>query len=254
MWPSTPTPARVPRRPRRRPRRRLRDGPSRPCRRPGRRRSPPGSPRSQRSAHGARRRPPAARVAAAHPGARAGHRRPGPRQVAGAPRRRHRLRHPRRRDPARVRPAHGLHHGAPHPRPPRAGRGTRGRGVCGGDRSRGGVHGDVGPRRDQPRHAARGRLHGLDADRRHHRPGVEQGHRDRRLPGGRHPGHHHAHHEAQLPRHRRVGDPASARRGVPRGRDRPPRSGARRHQQGRPAGQHLLLAGRPRSTCRATVR
>ena len=39
---------------------------------------------------------------------------------------------------------------------------------------------------------------------------VEQGHRHRRLPGGRHPRHHDADHEAQLPRDRRGGDPAGA--------------------------------------------
>ena len=62
----------------------------------------------------------------------------GPIEVTGAQslvrsarvrRGRHHLRHPRRRDPAGVRPAAGLRQGPAHPRPPRAGRRPRGRGL-----------------------------------------------------------------------------------------------------------------------------
>jgi acetolactate synthase-1/2/3 large subunit len=67
--------------------------------------------------------------------------------------------------------------------------------------------------------------------------------RHRRLPGGRHPRHHDADHQAQLPRHRPDRDPARHRRGLPHRLDRAPGAGARRHLQGRPAGpDDLLLA------------
>ena len=59
-----------------------------------------------------------------------------------------------------------------------------------------------GPGRDQPGHADRRRAHGLGADRRDHRPGARSARdRHRRLPGGRHPRHHDADHQAQLPGH-----------------------------------------------------
>ena len=57
-------------------------------------------------------------------------RRPHPRDARG----RRRLRHPRRSDPAALRPAHGLPLGPAHPRPPRAGRRPRRRGVRPGHR------------------------------------------------------------------------------------------------------------------------
>src|ERR1043165_4430141 len=44
-------------------------------------------------------------------------------------------------------------------------------------------HGDVRPRRDEPRHADRRRVDGLDAARLHHRPGQVEPDRHRRLPG-----------------------------------------------------------------------
>ena len=69
----------------------------------------------------------------------------------------------------------------------------------------------------------------------------------RRLPGGRHPGHHAADHQAQLPGADRRGDPADPGRGVPPGRHRPARPGPRRHPQGRAAGaDHVQLAADPR--------
>ena len=80
--------------------------------------------------------------------------------VAGDGGRRDRLRHPRRRDPARLRPADGLHDPA-HPGAPRAGRRPRGRGLRPGDRPGRRLHGDVGPGRHQPGDADRRRLHGL---------------------------------------------------------------------------------------------
>ena len=78
--------------------------------------------------------------------------------------------------------------------------------------------------------------------------------RHRRVPGGRHPRHHDADHQAQLPGHRRRRDPARDRRGVPHRLDRPARPGARRHHQGRPAGAARRSPGRRRSTCPATAR
>ena len=57
-----------------------------------------------------------------------------------------------------------------------------------------------GPGRDQPRDPDRRRLPRLDADRVHHRPGADAPDRHRRLPGGRHPGHHHADRQALLAR------------------------------------------------------
>ncbi len=104
------------------------------------------------------------------------------------------------------------------------------------------------PRRDEPGHPAGRRLHGLGADRRHHRPGGQRLHRDRRLPGGRHPRHHDADHQAQLPGHRPRRDPAADRRGLPPGL--PPAGPARsgRRPQGRAAGDHrlqLAAADRP---------
>ena len=68
-----------------------------------------------------------------------------------------------------------------------------------------------------------------------------------RLPGGGHPGHHAADHQAQLPGADGRGDPAGHGRGVPPGLDRPSRPGAGRHPQGRAAGaDHLLLAAHAR--------
>ncbi len=170
-----------------------------------------------------------------------GDRRAEPGALARGDGRRHRLRHPRGRDPPGLRPAARLGQGAPHPGAPRAGCRPRGRGVRRCHRTRRRLHGDLRPGRDQPRHAARRRAHGLRADRRHHRPGHVGRHRHRRLPGGRHPRHHDADHQAQLPGDQRRRHPPHHRRGVPHRRHRPPRPGARRHLQGRPAGAHHVL-------------
>ena len=179
---------------------------------------------------------------------RRGHRCPGARPLARGGRRRHGLRHPRRRDPARPttrcstprRSATSSCVTSRAPATPPRGMPRR--------RARGRVHGDLGAGCDQPRHADRGRPHGLRAHGRHHRAGRERLHRHRRLPGGRHPRHHDADHEAQLPRHRPGQDPAGHRRGLPRRQHRPTRPRPRRHQQGRPAGDddlQLAAADRP---------
>ena len=61
-------------------------------------------------------------------------------------------------------------------------------------------------------------------------------HRHRRLPGGRHPRHHDADHQAQLPGDPRRGHPPGDRRGLPHRQHRATRPGAGGHPQGRPAG------------------
>ena len=106
-----------------------------------------------------------------------------------------------------------------------------------GDRPGRRLHGDLRPGRDQPGHADRRRLHGLGADRRDHRPGrrsasigtdafQEADIRGITMPITKH--------------NFLVTDPAEIprddRRGVPHRLDRPPRPGARRHRQGRAAG------------------
>ena len=82
--------------------------------------------------------------------------------------------------------------------------------ACDGhERSRGHEH----------RHAARRHVHGLDPDRRDHRPGRVLGDRHRRVPGGRHRRHHDAGDEAQLADLRREGHPRiCARRSTSRRR------------------------------------
>ena len=158
--------------------------------------------------------------------------------LAGGGRRRAHLRHPGRRDPPGVRPADGLQDPA-HPGAARAGRRPRGPGLRRGDRPGRRLHGDVGPRRDQPGDADRRRAHGLRADGRGHRPGRRRGDRDRRLPGGRHPRHHDADHQAQLPRHRPRRDPAARSR--------------RRSTSPRPAGPARCSSTSPSPRCRRTT-
>ena len=82
-----------------------------------------------------------------------------------------------------------------------------------------------GPARDEHRHAALRRVHGLDPDRRDHRPGRVLGDRHRRVPGGRHRRHHDAGHEAQLARSPtpRTSRASSARRSTSRRRVGPAR-------------------------------
>ena len=111
-----------------------------------------------------------------------------------------------------------------------------------------------GPGRDQHRHAALRRVHGLDPDRRDHRSGRVLGDRHRRVPGGRHRRHHDAGHQAQLVDHRRA--------------TTSPASSARRSTSRRPAGpvrcsstsrrtsptRRWSGTGPRRSTCPATSR
>ena len=172
------------------------------------------------------------------------HRGPEPGHVAGGSGRHRHLRHPGRRHPAGVRPADGLHDPA-HPGPARAGRRPRRAGVRRRDRPGGRLHGHVRAGCHQPGHPDRRRAHGLGADRGDHRPGRRRRDRHRRLPGGRHPRHHDADHQAQLPGHRPRRDPATDRRGVPHRQHRPPRTGARGHREVRaPGDDHLRVARR----------
>ena len=57
----------------------------------------------------------------------------------------------------------------------------------------------LGARRHQRGDRNRHRLHGLDPDGHHHRPGADPRHRARCIPGVRHGRHHAAVREAQLP-------------------------------------------------------
>ena len=133
-----------------------------------------------------------------------------------------------------------------HPGPPRAGRGPRRHGLRPGHRPGGGVHGHQRSGGDEPGDPDRRRAHGLGADGRDHRSGPQQGDRDRRLPGGRHPRHHDADHQAQLPPHRPGRHPAHHRRGLPHRRHRSAGAGPGRRRQGRAAGHdHLHLAPAP---------
>ena len=59
------------------------------------------------------------------------------------------------------------------------------------------------PGRHEPRHRHRHGDARFDPHGVHHRAGLLEGHRDRRLPGDGHHRRHAAHHEAQLPRHAR---------------------------------------------------
>ena len=93
-------------------------------------------------------------------------------------------------------------------------------GYAQGDRPGRRLHRDLGSGRHQPGHADRRRVHGLGADRGHHRPGRPRDDRHRRLPGGRHLRHHDADHQAQLPGAGRRRHSAGDRRGVPHRGDR----------------------------------
>ena len=89
----------------------------------------------------------------------------------------------------------------------------------------------------------------------HHRPGVLDLDGHGRLPGGRHRRHHDADHEALVPRDAtRRTCPATIAAAYQIADDRPPRPGARRHHEGRPAEVRRRSSGRRRSTCPATAR
>ena len=83
------------------------------------------------------------------------------------------------------------------------------------------------------------------ADGRGHRAGGCRRDRHRCLPGGRHPRHHDADHQAQLPGDRPRRDPARGRRGVLHRLDRPSRPGPRRRREvGAPGHDHVHVADR----------
>ncbi len=125
-----------------------------------------------------------------------------------------------------VRPAAGVDD-PPHPRAPRAGRRPHGRGLRPRHRAPRRGDGDVGSGGDEPRHAADGRVHGLDPDGRHHRAGPDLRHRQRRLPGVRHRRHHPLGHQAQRARDDGPGPAAGHPPGVPPRLDRAPGPGPR---------------------------
>ena len=89
---------------------------------------------------------------------------------------------------------------AARPRPPRAGRGPHGAGLRArvGPGRRRDRH--VGARRDEPRHADRRRVDGLDAARLHHGTGALEPDRHGRLPGVRHHRDHDADRQALVAR------------------------------------------------------
>ena len=112
-----------------------------------------------------------------------------------------------------------------------------------------------GPGRHQPGHADRRRLHGLGADGRHHRPGRRAS-RSAPTPSRRRTS------AASRCRSPSTTSWSPTRRLIPRAiaeafhiaATGPPGPGARRHLQGRAAGQHRPSTGRRRSTCPATAR
>ena len=76
-----------------------------------------------------------------------------------------------------------------------------------------------------------------------------------RVPGGRHPRHHDAGHQAQLPGHRPGPDPAHHRRGVLHRLDRPPGAGARRRRpRTRCTAQTTFTLAHRAGCCPATAR
>ena len=91
---------------------------------------------------------------------------------------------------------------------------------------------------------------GFDSDRRHHRPGDQQAHRQRRVPGSRHVRHHALLHQAQFHGEERGGAAADRARSVLHCLQRPPGPGAGRHSQGRFSGAGPLHAGDQHSSAR----
>ena len=163
------------------------------------------------------------------------------------------VRLPRRVHPAGVRPADGQ----PDPSragASRAGRRPHGRGLCARHRPRRCRHGHLRPGGDEPRHAADGRLHGLDPDGRHHRPGADRRDRHRRLPGVRHDRDHPVVHEAQRTRDDRRGHPDGRPPGVPHRPDRPPRPDADRRPEGLPHQRHDVALAERRRRARLAAR
>ena len=148
----------------------------------------------------------------------------------------------------------------PHPRAPRAGRRPHGRGLRPRHRPPRRGHGDQRPGGHQHRHAAVRRLHGLDPDGRHHRPGAAP------RPSAPTPSRS-ATPSASPGRSpsttswspTAAGHPAGRPRGVPHRHHRPPGPGAGRHPQGHrrphePALGRWSGTGPTDSTCPATSR
>ena len=93
-----------------------------------------------------------------------------------------------------------------------------------------------GPGRDQRRHRHRHRVHGLDPDGDHHRPGADARDRPGRVPGVRHGRHHAAVRQAQLPgQGRRATSRSTMKKAFHIATHRPPGPGGGRHPEGRDA-------------------
>ena len=153
-----------------------------------------------------------------------------------------RLRLSGRRGPADLRFALQAEPAAPHPGAPRAGGRACRRRLCALDRQGGRRAGDLGSRRHQRRDRPHRRADGFDPDRLPDRPGADPPDRQRRLPGGRHHGHHAALHQAQLSGEGRRRPGAHRPRGLLRGALGPSRAGRDRPAQGR-ADEQARLRG-----------
>ena len=138
--------------------------------------------------------------------------------------RRRGVRHPGRRDPADLRRDRARDDGAARARPPRAGRRPHGRGLRARVRQGRRRDRDVRPGRDEPRHADRRRVDGLDAARLHHRPGALEPDRHRRVPGDRRDRHHDADRQALVARAGRARAAGGDEGRVPRRAHRPARA------------------------------
>ena len=144
---------------------------------------------------------------------------------------------PRRRGPLHLRRALQAGHDPARAGAPRAGGRARRRRLCARHRRGRRRAGHLRPGRDQCRHRHRDRLHGLDPDGDHHRPGADAGDRPRRLPGVRHRRHHAPDRQAQLPGQGRARPGADDEEGLPHRPHRPARPGGGRHPEGRVDGK-----------------
>ncbi len=132
-----------------------------------------------------------------------------------------------------------------HPRAPRAGCGSHGRGLRPRHRSTRRGDGHQWSSGHQHGHPADGCLHGLDPDGVHHRSGGHDCDRHRCLPGVRHGRHHPQRHQAQRAGDVGPGHPDGDPSGVPHRHHRPSRPDPDRRAQGR-AGRHRWTGtGRP---------
>ena len=108
------------------------------------------------------------------------------------------------------------------------------------------LHCNLGPGRDEPGHWPGHGPHGLVAGGGHHRPGGHTGDRHRRVSGGGYRRHHPAHHQAQLPGHRRTGVAQCDQGGFPHRPHRQAGSGTHRHRQGCPGRRDRVRIPRQR--------